>query len=135
MPHPPPPPPLPDNGTIDVRYGSDPLSSTEDRHLRHELQTIHYRLNETTHVATCTLNEPKRLNALTTAQLWECVQRHALVTSSCGGSVVVNNGKTRLSVLHALLVRDHVHINTCMWWLSKLESGAVHLTTTERNAT
>jgi enoyl-CoA hydratase/carnithine racemase len=60
---PPPPPALPDNGIIQVHY--------DGKVIDYDLVSIHYRLDEQTGVAICTLNEPERLNALTTNQIWE----------------------------------------------------------------
>eukprot|EP00035_Acanthoeca_spectabilis_P026412 m.622 g.622 ORF g.622 m.622 type:complete len:164 (+) comp226_c0_seq2:106-597(+) len=74
----PPPPRLPNNGEIEVWYGGDdPAHPTTMTH--HTLQTIHYRLDEDTGVATCTLNDPARLNPLSTCQIWEynLVLKHA----------------------------------------------------------
>lgn len=64
---PPAPPPLPDNGTIQVEWGPPDGRKVLD----YELTAIHYRLDEATGVATCTLNDPQTLNSLTTNQIWE----------------------------------------------------------------
>jgi len=62
----PPPPPLPDNGVID---GDDPRAPT--KLIKYSLKAIHYRLDEDTGVATCTLNVPASLNPLSECQMWE----------------------------------------------------------------
>eukprot|EP00927_Polykrikos_kofoidii_P060763 TRINITY_DN55680_c0_g1_i1.p1 TRINITY_DN55680_c0_g1~~TRINITY_DN55680_c0_g1_i1.p1 ORF type:complete len:297 (+),score=68.12 TRINITY_DN55680_c0_g1_i1:106-996(+) len=55
--------PLPDNGTIQVQWGNGQVFD-------YDLVSIHYRVLDSG-VAVCTLNEPQRLNALTTTQQWE----------------------------------------------------------------
>jgi len=81
--------PLPNNGTIPVVW-NEPSEV-----LHYELQAIHFSLDEGTGVATCTLNQPQLLNALTANQQWEfmLILRHAMVNDAVRALLWTGRGR------------------------------------------
>ena len=80
--------PLKNNGQILVHYGKGNV-------LKYNLVSIHYDFDPESGVAVCTLNEPRRLNALTQNQMWEyfLILRH--VERDSRVNIVVWTGRGR----------------------------------------